>query len=249
MGVAHAVVGDGLAVVFRQQVAPGSIAVGIGDGIRSGTHGSGGVGIFLPGFDVAAVVVIPAGGLTRSLVILPGQLIGGIIGIGGGVGAVADGADVAVVIIGIGVGNIIIAVRGAAVLGHLAGSFAGTGRRVGQGFRQDVSVVTGGMLRVLLGNSAEGIVGIVSLGILLLDSGDPVIAVVGKIGVADIIIDLLTDLGNIAVSIVGIGEDGLVIAALLPVHSRPVDQIIQIMLADTCLRVHNGEVQFASMRN
>ena len=198
-GVTHAVVADGLTVVLRQQVAPGGIAVGIGDGVGGGAHGAGSVGIFLPGFDIATIVVGPDGSLAGGLVILPNQLVGRIVDIPCGMGAIADGEDVAVIIIGIGIGNIMVSVGGAAELGYQGGSLIGIGTEIGIILRQHMLAIAVGMLRVLLRDPAEGIVGIASSGIFLPDSGDPVIIIVGEVGIAGVSVDDFPDFGQIAV--------------------------------------------------
>ena len=45
--IANAVVGDGLAVIGRQLIAPVAVAVGVGDGVGGSAQRTGGIGIFL----------------------------------------------------------------------------------------------------------------------------------------------------------------------------------------------------------
>ena len=78
--IADGVIGNGLAVIACQQVAPVRITVGIGNRIQCRAQSACGVGILLPGEDVAGIVISPSPGLSGLLVILPGQLVGSIIG-------------------------------------------------------------------------------------------------------------------------------------------------------------------------
>ena len=105
--IAHTVIGDGIAIVSCQQVAPVGITVGIDDGINGGAKCAGSVSVLTAAADIAGIVISPDTGESTRLIILPDQLIGGIIDIAGGIGAVADGCDVAVFIISIAIGNII----------------------------------------------------------------------------------------------------------------------------------------------
>lgn len=73
--IANGIAGNRLAVVACQQVAPGGIAIGIGNRINNRAKRSDGVGILLAAGDVAPVVVGPDPGLARRLAIFPGQLV------------------------------------------------------------------------------------------------------------------------------------------------------------------------------
>ena len=99
-GVADLVVGDGVAIVFRQQVAPLAVAVGIGDGIRGGytfqTAGSIGIGVLCQ--NVAGVVVSPGVGEIACLVIFPNQLVGTVVDIACGIRAVTDRENIAIIV-------------------------------------------------------------------------------------------------------------------------------------------------------
>ena len=93
--IAHLITDDGPFAVGFQQVAPLGVGVVI---VRFGSFAlcSGGVGVHRPGQDIARTVVGPEGNGIGFLIVLPDQLIGGIVGIAGCVGAVADAGDVAV---------------------------------------------------------------------------------------------------------------------------------------------------------
>ena len=108
--IAGVIMLNGNTVVGHQQVAPVTVAVGVGDCIRRCAERPGGVGIFRPGGDVACVVVSPDMGEAAGLIVLPDQLVGAVVDVGRGVGAVADGQDVAVIIVGVGIGNIVVSV-------------------------------------------------------------------------------------------------------------------------------------------
>ena len=69
---------DSISVVLRQQVAPGTV-ISIADGILHRTQSPGGIGVFFFAQNVACVIIGPDPGLARCLVILPGQLVGGVI--------------------------------------------------------------------------------------------------------------------------------------------------------------------------
>ena len=105
--IADGIAGYGAAVVPGEQVAPFGIPVGVADSLHRGTEGAVRIGVLGAGGDVAAVVVGPHPGLARGLVVLPDELVGGIVGVGSGVGAVGDIEDVAVGVVGVGIGNII----------------------------------------------------------------------------------------------------------------------------------------------
>ena len=74
---------DGFSIQLGQQVAPVAVAVGVGDGVQHFAQASRGVGIFLAGLDIARVVILPHPGLAQLLVVLPDELVGGVIDIGG----------------------------------------------------------------------------------------------------------------------------------------------------------------------
>jgi len=106
--VAHGVVGDGRAVKRRQLILPSCVAVGVRVAFRGRAHRAGGIRISRLGQDVAAQVVgIHPGGAPRArghvrLVVHADQLPDSVVHIAGGLGAVADAYDVAVVVVGIG---------------------------------------------------------------------------------------------------------------------------------------------------
>ena len=98
-GVADAVVSDGLAVVSRQQISPVAVAVGVIDRVLNCAQGAGGVGVLLAAGDVAGIIVGPHPGLSGGLVVLTGQLVLLVVGVGGGLAAEDYGFDVAVGIV------------------------------------------------------------------------------------------------------------------------------------------------------
>lgn len=97
--IANDVTGDGLAIIAGQQIAPGRIVEGIIDCTLHRTQCAGGVGIFLFARNIASVIIGPDPGLACGLIILSGQLVGGVIFVGSGIGAVTYGDDIAVGIV------------------------------------------------------------------------------------------------------------------------------------------------------
>ena len=143
---------DGLAIVDRQQVLPGRISIGVIDCVGSRPYCTGGVGVFLMGANVARVVIAPGPGLARFLVVLTGELVGGVVDVGGGIRAVGNTEDVAVIVVGVGVvpGG---ASGGDGMLGDL---------RTGGGESVPIRLHQGrAVLGLLLAVSAQGIVGVV----------------------------------------------------------------------------------------
>ena len=101
--VSDSVVGQRLAVVAGEQILPRRVAVGVGLGGGGCSQRSGGVIVFRLGGDVAAVAVGIRPRLPCCLIILALQLVEGIVGVPGGVGAIGNGSNVAPVVVGVGV--------------------------------------------------------------------------------------------------------------------------------------------------
>ena len=131
--VAHVVILDGFAVIGSQQVAPVIVIVGISNRICGRAKCAGSIGVLFAAEDIAGIVISPDTGESTCLIILPDQLIGGIIDIAGGIGAVADGCDVTVAIVGVGV-CIIKVVAYILPCGDLVGGLAGLGFCIGDIF-------------------------------------------------------------------------------------------------------------------
>ena len=100
-------------VILNQQIAPirivrivrnVRIAVSIGDGIKEGFFF---VIVFPLCQNVACAIVYPFPNFSRRLVILPGQLVGRVVLIGSGLAIDRFGDNVAIVIVGIGIGEVI----------------------------------------------------------------------------------------------------------------------------------------------
>ena len=81
-GVADGIV-IGVRIDLRQQVAPGTVAVLVSGGVLCGAQLAGGVGVLVPGLNIARVVVSPGVGKAPGLVILPDQLIRTVIDVAG----------------------------------------------------------------------------------------------------------------------------------------------------------------------
>ena len=91
--VADGIAGQRLSIVASQQILPSGI-IAIGDGIQRRAQRAGGVVVFGLTEDIAAVVVGVNPCLARRLIVLAGQLIEAVIGVGGGICAVSDSGDV-----------------------------------------------------------------------------------------------------------------------------------------------------------
>ena len=105
--IADLVMGDGFAVILGQQILPAGVAVIVNNGIQGSADFSGGIGILSPAGDVARNTIGPDPGLACLLVVLPQQLVGRIIFVSRGIGAVIYGNDVAVLIVAVGIANIV----------------------------------------------------------------------------------------------------------------------------------------------
>ena len=124
-GIAGSVIGNGVSVVFRQQVPPGGIAVGVG--VAGGAVGGGqNIAHRVVGIGVG----LSAAGLLRQLVL-------GIVGIGVGGAVFRVGGNISQNIIGIAVGD----VRGKIVLQlrNLGGGICGGDIPVGVGLSVDAA--------------------------------------------------------------------------------------------------------------
>ena len=100
--IADLVIADDPAVVYLQLISPFGI-------IQIFCLGSVVcryivVRVNCPGQNITGIVIGPDRGGASLLVILPDQLIGRIVGIAGGISAVTDASDVAVLIVGVGIG-------------------------------------------------------------------------------------------------------------------------------------------------
>ena len=127
--VANPIVSDGIAVIDCQQVAPGGISVGIIDGIQHCTQRACRVGILFLALDIAGIVVSPGPGFSRRLVVLPGQLIGTVVGIADGIRSIVDRQDIAIVIVSIGESPVITGSINLVLMYKSCGGTGGTGRR------------------------------------------------------------------------------------------------------------------------
>ena len=101
-GIAYFVVGNGITVELRQQIAPFAVAISIGDGVggRYAVQTVGGVGILFTTLNVARFIIDPGIGIAAGLVILPNKLIGAVVDIACGVCTVGDRQDIAIVVLG-----------------------------------------------------------------------------------------------------------------------------------------------------
>lgn len=145
------------------------------DCIRGSSNGACGVFVLFLAGDVAAGIIGPHPGLPRCLVIFPGQLVQGIVGISCGVCAVTDRGDVAVGVVGVGVGDVVIA-GGQLQLLYLCGGQPRPRTAVGKGVRQDRAA---SVLRGLAGYSAETVVSVTCARSGGGNCRDPLVGIVG----------------------------------------------------------------------
>ena len=80
--VADGIGGQCLSVIAGQQILPRAVAIAIGDGVQCRAQRARGVGILRLAEDVAAVVVGVDPRLARRLIVLAGQLVEAVVGIG-----------------------------------------------------------------------------------------------------------------------------------------------------------------------
>ena len=72
-GIANFIIGNGVTVVLRQQIAPFVLTVDVGDGALGRSQRTDRVGVFLAVQDVARTVIFPGVGKATCLIILPDQ--------------------------------------------------------------------------------------------------------------------------------------------------------------------------------
>ena len=92
--IANGIAGNGIAIISCQQIAPVGVTIAVADRIQNTAKGSGGVSVFLLAEDIARIIVSPYPGQARRLVVLTGQLVLVVIGIGRGVGTVIDSFNI-----------------------------------------------------------------------------------------------------------------------------------------------------------
>ncbi len=101
--IADGIIGDALAVVGGQQVPPHRVGIAVGYGFGSRPQRAGGVGVFLPGGDVATTVVGVGDALVFHHAVHPGQLAQAVVGVGFLQRSVqGHGFDVAHAVVGVG---------------------------------------------------------------------------------------------------------------------------------------------------
>ena len=116
--VTGVIIGEpGAVTVGTDQIKPdlGVIGIGYGFGRRYARQAAGCIAILRPAGYVAALVVCPGVGIAHRLIIFPDKLIGRIVFVADGVVSVADGQNIAVIIIGIGISVITADSAGSAV--------------------------------------------------------------------------------------------------------------------------------------
>ena len=84
--IAYGIIAEIFAVPIGQQITPGAVTISVVDGTEYRTKAACGVGIFLAAGDVAGIVICPDPGLTRCLIILPGQLVRTVVAVCGRIG-------------------------------------------------------------------------------------------------------------------------------------------------------------------
>ena len=138
-------------------------------------------------------------GLPGPFIILPYQLIGAIVGVPGGVGAVRNGADIAVIVVGVGIGNIVDLVAGKGLQGC---DLIGVGSIGIIMVYQPAALV----VRLPFGDAAELVVMEQRFDIAVFRVVDPVRTVVGIGGSAGLGADSFLSGCKVAVGIVGIRD-------------------------------------------
>ena len=81
--ITNGITGNGFSIPASQQIAPGTVTICVVDGAQHRAQAASGVGIFFFGEDIARIVIGPDPGLACCLVVLTGQLVGGVVDIAG----------------------------------------------------------------------------------------------------------------------------------------------------------------------
>jgi len=102
--IAYGIIGNITAVEGGQQIAPLCIIIPISFGGCRCSRSAGGISVFIGSQNIARIIVCPCAGIVQRLIILPDQLVLAVIDIRGSLTALADSQNVAVVIVGVGVG-------------------------------------------------------------------------------------------------------------------------------------------------
>lgn len=89
--ITNGIVTKAFSVPAGQQIAPGTVTIGVVDGAQDRTQTARGVGIFLAAGDVAGIIISPDPCLPGRLVILPDQLVGGVVDVGSCLRGVSGG--------------------------------------------------------------------------------------------------------------------------------------------------------------
>ena len=169
-------------------------------------------------------------GKVPRLVILPEQLVGAVVDIACGIRAVRDAQDVAIIVISVGVSNII--VGGFVMHGrHLTAGGGITGSGKGVVRLEDLCALMGDHRGAY---SVEQIIGIRSYAIALAVGRDPVVVVIGELGVVvSCSGDILVDIAHLVIVVIGIAHQVVMVAAGLDVPDEPVYAVIGISAGDT----------------
>ena len=222
--IADSIIGDGLTVVGSEQVAPVGITVGIVDGIQKVSQRTGGIGVLLPAGDVTGVIIVVPVRPAYIGVILPEELILGVVNVGDLVGTIADVGNIAIVIVIVVVGYIIaVAVNGNS-------TYPVSRRTVRIGLIGVVQVGDGGI--PLLGGLAEQTtIGIIGIGFRHIAVGNrfhPVVIVVGVGGGGGGAIDGFLQAGEVVQLVVGVAHGVAEIGTRLGVLHHPVCEIVVV---------------------
>ena len=176
-------------------------------------------------------------GEVSCLVILPEQLVSAVIDIACSICAIRDAQDVAVIVIGVGVSNIVV---GGFVMyrRHLTAGGGSGGRSKGIIRLEDLGLLMGDYRGAY---SVEQIVGVRSYAVALAVGFDPVVIIVGELGVVvSCSGDILVDIAHLVIVIVGIAHQVVVAAAGLGVAHQPIYTVIHISAGNAGGRGCNG---------
>jgi len=230
--VADLVISDRSAVVGSQQIAPGFIPVGIIDGDRL-TPSIVFPSFLSPGQNIARVIVGPAMAVSACF-FLPDQLVGAVVGVTDGVGAIGNTCDVAVFVIGVGVFCCCSAYGDGMLLDLCRGGCAVRLALEGVAVRLDRGLA---VLGYLLGTSAKAIVGVSYRGIAGGGGDDPVIIVVAILGGGFRAVYGLFYLGQVVLDIVFIAHNVAEIGAGLHILHCAVRKVVIVCGGDPALGI------------
>ena len=126
--IARTVEGEAVPAIVGDLVAPVRIGILVIRRAEGGAQSSRSIFVYPIACHVAASIISPGIALSCCLVIFPDQLVLAVIDIGCDIGAVTDGSNISVIVVGVGIGDAM-AIGGDGIAGDLVAA-----GKVGEGF-------------------------------------------------------------------------------------------------------------------